>query len=318
MKTLILDAYTMNPGDLSWEGWEALGEFEKYDRTPKELVVQRAADAEIVLVNKVRMTAEIIAQLPKLRYIGVLATGYDVVDIQAARQAGVTVTNVPAYSTDSVAQLVFAFILEHCQKVALYSQEVRKGAWQSSPDFTFTIAPTIELAGKTLGVIGLGRIGMKVAEIGHAFGMNVLGYRRNPPAALPSWLTIAPVETIFKSADFLTCHCPLTPETRTLINAETLSLMKKSAFLVNTSRGPVADEQALADALNAGRIAGAAVDVLAQEPPSNGSPLMTAKNCLITPHLAWATREARIRLNQVALENVKAFLAGAPVNVISR
>ena len=318
MKTLILDAYTMNPGDLSREGWEALGEFEKYDRTPKELVVQRAADAEIVLVNKVRMTAEVIAQLPKLRYIGVLATGYDVVDIQAAKQAGVTVTNVPAYSTDSVAQLVFAFILEHCQKVALYSQEVRKGAWQSSPDFTITIAPTIELAGKTLGIIGLGRIGMKVAEIGHAFGMNVLGYRRNPPAALPSWLSLVPVETIFQSADFLTCHCPLTPETRALINADTLSLMKQSAFLVNTSRGPVADEQALADALNAGRIAGAAVDVLAQEPPSNGSPLMTAKNCLITPHLAWATREARIRLNQVALENVKAFLAGAPVNVVSR
>ena len=318
MKTLILDAYTMNPGDLSWEAWKALGSFVKYDRTPKELVVQRAADAEIVLVNKVRMTAEVIAQLPKLRYIGVLATGYDVVDVQAARQAGVTVTNVPAYSTDSVAQLVFAFILEHYQKVALYSQEVHKGAWQASPDFTFSIAPTIELAGKTLGIIGLGCIGMKVAEIGHAFGMNVLGYRRNPPAALPSWLTIAPVETIFKTADFLTCHCPLTPETRSLINADTLALMKQSAFLVNTSRGPVVDEQALADALNAGRIAGAAVDVLAQEPPSNGSPLLTAKNCLITPHLAWATHEARIRLNQVALENVKAFLAGTPVNVVSR
>lgn len=317
MKTVILDAYTMNPGDLPWDGWENLGDFVKYDRTPKELVVQRAADAEIVLVNKVRMTAEVIAQLPKLRYIGVLATGYDVVDVKAAKEAGITVTNVPAYSTDSVAQLVFAFILEHCQKVALYSQEVHKGAWQSSPDFTFSIAPTIELAGKTLGVIGLGRIGMKVAEIGHAFGMKVIGYRRNPPAALPSWLALAPVETIFKTADFLTCHCPLTPETRTLIDAKHLSLMKPTAFLVNTSRGPVVDEQALADALNAGRIAGAAVDVLQQEPPSNGSPLLTAKNCLITPHLAWATKEARIRLNQVALENVKAFLAGKPVNVVS-
>ena len=317
MKTIILDAYTMNPGDLPWDGWEVLGEFVKYDRTPKELVVQRAADAEIVLVNKVRMTAEIIAQLPKLKYIGVLATGYDVVDVQAARTAGVTVTNVPAYSTDSVAQLVFAFILEHCQKVALYSQEVHKGAWQASPDFTFTIAPTTELAGKTLGVIGLGRIGMKVAEIGHAFGMNIVGYRRNPPPALPSWLAIKPIETIFKTADFLTCHCPLTPETRSLIDAKHLSLMRKSAFLVNTSRGPVVDELALADALNAGQIAGAAVDVLAQEPPSNSSPLLTAKNCLITPHLAWATKEARIRLNQVALENVKAFLAGAPVNVVS-
>ena len=216
-----------------------------------------------------------------------------------------------------MAQLVFAFILEHCQKVALYNQEVRKGVWQTSPDFTFSLAPTIELAGKTLGIIGLGRIGMKVAEIGHAFGMNVLGYRRTPPAALPSWLTIAPIETIFKSSDFLTCHCPLTPETRALINAKHLALMKKNAFLVNTSRGPVADEQALADALNTGRIAGAAVDVLAQEPPSNGSPLMTAQNCLITPHLAWATQEARIRLNQVALDNVKAFLAGAPINVVS-
>ena len=317
MKTVILDAYTMNPGDLSWENWENLEGFIKYDRTPKELVVQRAKDAEIVLVNKVRMTAEVIAQLPKLRYIGVLATGYDVVDVQAARKAGVTVTNVPAYSTDSVAQLVFAFILEHCQKVALYNQEVHKGAWQASPDFTFTLAPTIELAKKTLGIIGLGRIGMKVAEIGHAFGMNVIGYRRNPPAALPEWVTLAPVETIFKSSDFLTCHCPLTPETRALINAKHLALMKKNAFLVNTSRGPVADEQALADALNAGHIAGAAVDVLAQEPPSNGSPLLKAKNCIITPHLAWGTQEARIRLNQVALDNVKAFLAGIPVNVVA-
>ncbi len=317
MKTVILDAYTMNPGDLSWENWEALEGFEKYDRTPQELVVQRASNAEIVLVNKVRMTADVIAQLPKLRYIGVLATGYDVVDIQAAKKAGITVTNVPAYSTDSVAQLVFAFILEHCQKVALYNQEVHKGAWQSSPDFTFSIAPTVELAEKTLGVIGLGRIGMKVAEIGHAFGMKVVGYRRNPPATLPEWLTIAPIETIFKSSDFLTCHCPLTAETRALINAKHLAMMKKEAFLVNTSRGPVADEQALADALNAGQIAGAAVDVLAQEPPANGSPLLNAKNCIITPHLAWATREARIRLNQIALENVKTFLVGTPVNVVS-
>ena len=317
MKTVILDAYTMNPGDLSWESWAALGDFEKFDRTPPELVVERAASAEILLVNKIRMTADIISRLPRLKYIGVLATGYDIIDIQAARKTGVTVTNVPAYSTDSVAQLVFAFILEHCQKLSLYNQEVHKGAWQAAPDFTFSIASTIELASKTLGIIGLGKIGMRVAEIGHAFGMRILAFKRNPPKDLPAWITIAPVESILKTSDFLTCHCPLTSETRNLINADTLAMMKKTAFFVNTSRGPVADEQALADALNAGRIAGAAIDVLPQEPPVNGSPLLQAKNCIVTPHLAWATREARSRLNQIALDNVKAFLAGAPVNVVS-
>lgn len=318
MRIVVLDGFTLNPGDLSWERWKALGDFSVFDRTPPELILQRAQNAEILITNKTPITADTIAALPSLQYIGVLATGYNVVDIKAAEKRGITVTNVPAYSTNSVAQLVFAFILEHAQKLSVHNTAVHRGEWQNSNDFCFTHGTTHEIAGKTLGIVGLGAIGKKVAEIGHAFGMNVMALCRHPKRDIPQWISIVPKDELFKSADFLTLHCPLTDDTHHLVNSHALSMMKPTAFLINTSRGPVVDEQALAYALQNKLIAGAGVDVLTQEPPKDGSPLLSLPNCFITPHLAWATQEARKRLEDIAFNNIKAFLTGKPQNAVTQ
>lgn len=318
MKIVVLDAYTLNPGDLSWEGLEKLGSIEIYDRTPQDQLIARAAGAGAVLTNKVALRESVLRELKELRYIGVTATGYDIIDVTAAQKLGILVTNVPTYGTNSVAQLTIALLLELCHHAGMHSEAVRAGEWSRSPDWSFRKSPLIELAGKTLGVIGFGRIGRRVAEIAHALGMQVLASsrsRREPPVYEEFvWATI---EEILMAADVATLHCPLTQENKGLINAERLRLMKPSAFLVNTARGGLVVEQDLADALNEGRLAGAALDVLSSEPPSAGNPLLTAKNCIITPHLAWATKEARARLMRIATDNLEAFLKGQPQNVVN-
>ena len=317
MKTNIveLDSYAANPGDLSWEEMERLEgcSFTRYDRTPAQLTVERAREADIVLTNKVVIDAEVMAQLPRLKYVGVLATGYNVVDIDAARARGITVTNIPAYSTMSVAQMVFAHLLNVTQQVALYDSAVKQGEWERSKDFCFYKAPLAELAGKTMGIVGLGNIGSAVAQIALAFGMKVLAYTSKTQTqdgveAIRNW------EELFRRADVLTLHCPLTPETHHLVNAERLKWMKPSAILINTGRGPLVDEEALCEALREGRLAAACLDVLTKEPPQH---LPQAPNLYITPHLAWATREARERLLHIATENIRAFLEGKPRNVVS-
>ena len=317
MKTNIveLDSYAANPGDLSWEEMETLEgcSFTRYDRTPAHLTVERAREADIVLTNKVVIDAEVMAQLPRLKYVGVLATGYNVVDLDAARARGVTVTNIPAYSTMSVAQMVFAHLLNVTQRVALYDRAVKQGEWERSEDFCFYRAPLTELAGKTMGIVGLGHIGMAVARIALAFGMNVLAYTSKTQTEDDIEATQS-YGDLFRRADVLSLHCPLTPETHHLVNAERLKLMKPEAILINTGRGPLVDEEALCDALCQGRLAAACLDVLTMEPPQH---LPHAPNLYITPHLAWATREARERLLHIAAENIRAFLEGKPRNVVS-
>lgn len=318
MKIVVLDAYTANPGDLSWEPLSALGQLEIYDRTAPEDVVVRATGAEVVLVNKVKITREVMAALPELRYVGVLATGYNVVDIQAAHEYGVVVTNVPAYSTMSVAQMVFAHLLNITNSVAQYTGEVKGGKWSSCEDFCFYNVPLTELDGRTMGIVGLGNTGMAVARIARAFGMKVVAMSSKSVEMLET-LGICKAESyeeLFASADVLSLHCPLAEDTLHLVNAERLALMKSNAILINTGRGPLVDEQALADALNQGRLRAAGVDVLSEEPPQNGNPLLGARNCHITPHIAWATAEARQRLLATAIENVKAFVEGTPQNTI--
>lgn len=318
MKIVVLDAYTANPGDLSWEPLSALGQLEIYDRTAPEDVVVRATGAEVVLVNKVKITREVMAALPELRYVGVLATGYNVVDIQAAHKYGVVVTNVPAYSTMSVAQMVFAHLLNITNSVAQYTGEVKGGKWSSCEDFCFYNVPLTELDGRTMGIVGLGNTGMAVARIARAFGMKVVAMSSKSVEMLET-LGICKAESyeeLFASADVLSLHCPLAEDTLHLVNAERLALMKSNAILINTGRGPLVDEQALADALNQGRLRAAGVDVLSEEPPQNGNPLLGARNCHITPHIAWATAEARQRLLATAIENVKAFVEGTPQNTI--
>ena len=318
MKIVVLDAYTANPGDLSWEPLSALGQLEIYDRTAPEDVVVRATGAEVVLVNKVKITREVMAALPELRYVGVLATGYNVVDIQAAHEHGVVVTNVPAYSTMSVAQMVFAHLLNITNSVAQYTGEVKGGKWSSCEDFCFYNVLLTELDGRTMGIVGLGNTGMAVARIARAFGMKVVAMSSKSVEMLET-LGICKAESyeeLFASADVLSLHCPLAEDTLHLVNAERLALMKSNAILINTGRGPLVDEQALADALNQGRLRAAGVDVLSEEPPQNGNPLLGARNCHITPHIAWATAEARQRLLATAIENVKAFVEGTPQNTI--
>lgn len=320
MKIVVLDGYALNPGDLSWQALEALGDCTIYERTPKDLVVERAA-AEILLTNKVVLGPEQLAELPQLRYIGVLATGYNVIDVEAARRHNVTVTNVPAYSTASVAQMVFALLLELTQQVGHHARLVREGRWSASADFCFWDRPLVELEGLTLGIVGFGAIGRRVARLGRAFGMEVLVHTAHPEKYRQTeegrQARFVGLDDLFRASDAVSLHCPLTEETRELVDARRLELMKPSAFLINTGRGPLVDEAALAAALNAGRIAGAGLDVLTAEPPPAGNPLLQAANCCITPHIAWATRAARQRLMATAVGNLRAFLAGDPQNVVS-
>mgnify|MGYP001334094294 CR=1 FL=1 len=314
---VVLDGYTLNPGDLSWTALEALGALALYDVTPPELTVSRARSAEIVLTNKTVLTRTVLAQLPRCRYVGVLATGYNVVDLPAATERGIVVTNVPAYGTHSVAQATVALLLELTNHVGHHAQTVREGRWSRNRDFCYWDRPLIELAGLTMGLIGLGRIGQAVAEIAHAFGMSVLAYDPLPAPAAPPWLRRVELDEVFRQSDVVSLHCPLTAANTGLVNAARLALMKPTAFLLNTARGPLVNEADLAAALNAGRIAGAGLDVLAVEPPAPDNPLLQARHCVITPHIAWATRQARLRLLATAVANVRAFLAGTPENVVN-
>ncbi|GAA4320537.1 D-2-hydroxyacid dehydrogenase [Compostibacter hankyongensis] len=317
MKIVVLDGHTLNPGDLSWDELQQLGELEVYDRTAPEEVVGRSRGADVLLTNKARVTGEHIRELSGLKYIGLLATGYDNVDIQAARELQIPVTNVPAYSTDSVAQLTFALILELTHGAGARAAAVREGAWSRSADFCFGHEGLTELSGKTLGLVGFGQIGQAVARIGRAFGMEVTAVVRSPEKYAGAEVRFTGLEACFAEADFVSLHCPLTAENKGMVNAGRIGLMKTSACLINTSRGGLIHEADLAAALNSGRIAGAAVDVLSAEPPAAGNPLLSAANCIVTPHIAWATQEARKRLMSRAAENVKAFLRDTPVNVVN-
>lgn len=319
MKIVVLDGYTLNPGDMSWKAMEWLGELVIYDRTPADKVVERIENAEIVLTNKVILTREIMQKTPSVKYIGVMATGYNVVDTVAAKELGIIVTNVPAYSTDSVAQLVFALILEFCHHVGEHNRAVQEGAWTNSPDFAFWNYPLVELVGKTLGIIGFGAIGQTSAKIAAAFGMNIMVYSRTrKPELETDRIKFAELDEVLAKSDFLTLHCPLTEHTKGLINKETISKMKNSAILINTSRGPVIVEQDVADALNSGKLAGAGVDVVSVEPIAADNPLLGAKNCIITPHFGWAPTEARIRLMDTLIKNISAFIDNKPINVVNK
>ena len=316
MKIVILDGYTANPGDLSWKELENQGELTVYDRTKPSETLTRIADADIVLTNKVVISREIIAQLPQLKYIGVLATGYNVVDIEAAHERGIIVTNVPAYSTESVAQMVFAHLLTVTNRTEHYAVANRNGRWTENPDFCYWDFPHMELAGKTFGIVGLGHIGQRVAQIALAFGMKVKALTSKAAEALPAGVEKASLEELLSTADVLSLHCPLTDNTRHLMNADTLRQMKSTAILINTGRGPLVDDQAVADALAEGRLAAFCADVLTEEPPKADNPLLKQPNAYMTPHIAWASKEARIRLLHVAAANVQAFLGGNPMNVV--
>ncbi|MEI6972032.1 MAG: D-2-hydroxyacid dehydrogenase [bacterium] len=314
MNIVVLDGHTVNPGDLAWSGLEALGNCRVFPRTEPALAVERAQEAEIVLTNKVVIGRQEMSRLPRLRYIGVLATGYNVVDVEAAAEHGIVVTNVPAYSTRSVAQMTFALILELTQHVGHHAQTVRDGRWARSADFCYWDFPLVELDGMTLGLVGFGRIGQAVAAIALACGMRVLTHTRTGGLSPVAGVEPVDLDTLFRVSDVVSLHCPLTGENRGMVNAARLSLMKPTAILINTARGPLVNEEDLAAALNAERLAGAGLDVLSAEPPATGNPLLTARNCFITPHMAWATRAARSRLLAAAVGNIAAFLAGTPRN----
>ncbi len=319
MKIVVLDGYTLNPGDLSWDGLKQIGEVIIYDRTPKEKVLERSKDAEVILSNKTPVGEDIIMQLPSLKFIGVLATGFNVIDIEAAKKQSVIVANVPGYGTDSVVQMTFALLLELCQHVQRHSDSVMDGGWANSADWCYWNFPLIELVGKTIGIIGFGRIGQKVGDVATAFGMNIIGAsRHHTDQSHRKNFRWASIPELLEQCDIVSIHCPLFPETQGLINKESLQTMKKSAFLLNTSRGPIIVDQDLADALNNDLIAGAGIDVLSVEPPSKDNPLFGAKNCIITPHIAWATKEARGRLMDMVIGNLKAFIDGKPVNVVNK
>ena len=319
MKIVVLDGYTLNPGDLSWDGLEKLGAVIVYDRTPADKVVERARDAEIVFTNKTPLGEDILAQLPRLKFIGVLATGYNIINTDVAKKNGVIVSNVPGYGTASVVQLTFALLLELTQHVKHHSDAVRAGKWAKSIDWCFWDYPLVELEGKTIGIIGFGSIGEKVADIATAFGMNIIGSKRHrTDQSHRKNFKWAEIPELLAESDVVSIHTPLVPETQGLMNKENLALMKPSAFLLNTSRGPIIVDQDLADALNNGVIAGAGIDVLSKEPPNADNPLFTAKNCLITPHIAWATLEARTRLMAITVDNLAAFMDGKPVNVVNK
>ncbi|MFP3895429.1 MAG: D-2-hydroxyacid dehydrogenase [Anaerolineales bacterium] len=318
MKIVVLDGYTLNPGDLSWDGLRELGDCEIYDRTPPEQVIERAQDADAILINKVEIDGDIMDQLPNLKYIGVLATGYDVVDGEAARERGIPVTNVPTYGTPSVAQMAFAHLLNLTQHVAHHSRTVKEEKrWSKGEEWCYWDYPLIELQGLTMGIIGLGRIGRAVADLAHAFGMQVVAHDPYVEDATVPEITMVDLDTLFTQSDVVTIHCPLTPETEGLVDAERLAMMKETAFILNNGRGPVIDNEALAEALNNGIIAGAGLDVLENEPPALDNPLLEAKNCYITPHISWATRASRSRLMNTAVENVKAWMQDNPQNVVN-
>jgi glycerate dehydrogenase len=318
MRIVILDGHALNPGDLSWESLRQIGNVTVYDRTPEAEVVTRAADADVVFTNKTPVSASTLGQLPRLRYIGVLATGYNIVDTVAAKERGVVVTNIPTYGTASVAQFAIALLLELCHHVGLHGEAVRNGEWSANPDWSFWKTPLIELSGRTFGVVGFGRIGRQTASIAAALGMRVIAmdasHTNAPDYPGFAWMSL---EDIVREADVLSLHVPLFPETKGMINADRLVQMKRSAFILNTSRGPLVVDQDLADALNNEVIAGAGLDVLSVEPPVASNPLLSAKNCIVTPHIAWATKEARSRLLDIAVANLRAFQAGRVENAVS-
>lgn len=318
MKIVELDSYAANPGDLSWEPLKEIGELTLYPRTAPDEVVARAKDADAILINKVQITDDVMAQLPRLRYIGVLATGFNVVDIDAARRRGIVVTNIPSYSTESVAQMVFAHILNITNQVGHYADAARNERWSHNPDFCYWDTPLPELAGKTLGIIGLGHIGRRVAEIARVFGMDVYVLTSKEAASLPEGIQKTTLDGLLAVSDILTLHCPLTADNRHLINADRIAKMKEGAILINTARGPLVDEQAVADALQSGHLLGYGADVMAQEPPTTDNPLLRQPHAYLTPHIAWATREARERLMKICIDNLRAFVAGAPINVVNR
>ncbi len=317
MKIVTLDGYTENPGDLSWDGFKKLGETVIYDRTKKEEIIERARDAEIIYTNKTKLPEDILKKLPKLKFIGVLATGYDVVDIDTARELEIPVANVPTYGTDSVAQMVFSHLFALTRHIKHHSGEVKKSRWANNPDFCFWDYPLIELTGLTMGIIGFGRIGQATAKIAQAMGMKIIsysGHTKKVPGIDFKWVSF---DDILIESDILTLHCPLTSETEGMINKYALEKMKNTAFLINTARGPLIVEKDLAESLNKGQIAGAGLDVLSVEPPESDNPLLKAKNCNITPHIAWATKSARARLMDIAVDNLKAFLDGTPKNIVN-
>ena len=317
MKIVVLDGYTLNPGDLDWDLLRTVGNVVLYERSGSDQVISRIQDAEVVLTNKVALTREIIQQSPSLRYIGVLATGYNIVDVVAAKERKIIVTNVPAYGTASVAQHTFALIFELANHVGLHAKSVQEGDWSSQPDFSYSKTPLLELEGKTLGIIGLGKIGQAVARIALAMGMNVIASHPHPDRDRMEGVTFVDTETCFCTADIVSLHCSLNERNREFVNASLLSKMKRSSFLINVSRGPLINENDLADALNNDWIAGAGLDVLSSEPPPAENPLLTAKYCIITPHIAWATQAARKRLMEIAVRNVQAFISGNPQHVVN-
>ena len=314
MKIVVLDGYTENPGDLSWQGFEKLGKLTVYDRTThvKDEIIKRIGDAEAVITNKVPITAEILAACPSVKYIGVLATGYNVVDLEVTKEKGIPVTNIPAYGTGTVAQFAIAMLLEICHRIGHHTEAVARGRWEKSPDFCFWDYPLIELAGKTIGIIGYGRIGQATGKIAEALGMKVVAYD-----TFIQGENIVPLDDLLAQSDVISLHCPLTAENEGLINKETISKMKDGVIIINTARGPLIAERDLAEALNTGKVFAAGVDVVSFEPIKGDNPLLSAKNCFITPHIAWASKEARARLMDIAVENLRAFVAGKPVNVVN-
>ncbi len=318
IKIVVLDGKTINPGDLSWDRLKELGQVTVYDHTTPDQVLERVADAQVVLLNKTPFGADKIAQLPQLKYIGVLATGYNTVNLEAAKRQGIVVCNVPAYSTFSVAQMAFAIIFAIVNRVEHYAEETRRGRWSESNDFCFWDTPLSELAGKTMGIVGLGNIGSKVACIARDFGMEVYAYTSKNSVDLPVGIQKTTLKGLFSVSDILSLHCPLNDQTRGMINEESLKLMKKGSILINTARGPLVDEQAVADALADGHLKAYGADVMSKEPPKKDNPLFEQPNAFITPHIAWATKEARTRLLDTAIENVKAFINGMPQNVVSK
>ena len=318
MKIVVLDGYGLNPGDLSWDEMGQLGELVVYDRTTPEEVIGRAADADVILTNKVALKSKEMDALPKLKYIGVLATGYNIIDTDYAKSKGIIVTNIPAYSTDSVAQMTFAHILNITNRIEHYADQTRKGQWSRSKDFCYWDTPLVELAGKTIGIVGLGAIGLKVARVALEFGMDVFAFTSKNAADLPEGIRKTTLEGLLAISDVLTLHCPLNSETRKMINAESLSKMKKGAILINTGRGPLVDEQAVADALESGQLGAYGTDVMSAEPPAIDNPILKAPNAYVTPHVAWATFEARTRLMGIAVNNVKTFIEGNPVHIVNK